>query len=113
MSSGYRVGLLTRRAFTIASCWLSLFCGTALAHTVTLTWTLSTDPTPLHQNVWRQKSCTGSFVKYAQVPATVATYTVSIVTNGMTYCYYVTVEDKPTQEVSSPSNIVTVVIPAT
>lgn len=113
MSKNCLFALSTKRAFTIAFCWLCLFCGTALAHTVTLTWTLSSDATPLRQNVWRQKGCTGKFAMRAQLGATAATFTDLTVKNGISYCYYVTVTDKTTKKVSPASNIATAVIPAT
>jgi hypothetical protein len=99
------------RVFGVAFSLLLLLCAMSFAHTVTLTWVLSADKTPLHQNLWRQIGCTGAFKMYAQVPANVATFTDSKVKNGLTYCYYVTMTDKPTKVVSGPSNTATAIIP--
>src|ERR1700734_2184653 len=104
-------GFTIWRGFGVAFSLLLLLCAMSFAHTVTLTWVLSADKTPLHQNLWRQIGCTGAFKMYAQVPANVATFTDSKVKNGLTYCYYVTMTDKPTKVVSGPSNIATAIIP--
>jgi|TARA_R110000868_G_scaffold310132_1_gene571414 hypothetical protein len=102
---------MTKLASIIVFSSLLLFCGTASAHTVTLSWTPSTDATPLHQNLWRQTGCTGTYEMRVELAATVSTFIDPNVKNGMSYCYYVTVTDK-SKKISPESNVVTAVIPA-
>jgi len=88
---------------------LSLY-GVAQAHTVILTWHLSTDPTPKSQSIYRSEGCTGVYVRRAVLPNYVVEWTDKTLKNGATYCYYVTVTDE-NRRMSEPSNVVEVTIP--
>lgn len=88
-----------------------VLAATCSAHTVTLSWQLSDDPHPGHQNMWRSPGCTGTFHSYARVSSTTVEYIDLHVTNGKTYCYYVTYYDQLTKETSGASNTAKAVIP--
>jgi hypothetical protein len=91
---------------------LILFCsGDAQAHTVSLTWTASTDGGASY-NVYRLSGAcptagTSGFSKLTATPVTATSYTDSTVTPG-TYCYYATAVLGGAESV--PSNLASAVI---
>lgn len=86
-----------------------LLCSTCFAHTVTLSWVLSSAQEPT-QSIYRSVGCTATYVRQAQVTDTTVEWTDNNVKNGQTYCYYVELSAKGLP-VSGPSNIVEVTIP--
>lgn len=82
-------------------------------HTVSLSWTASTDAAAnpsLTYNIYRATACSGAFVKLNASPGAATTYLDSAVFAGNTYCYQVTAVLSAIESV--PSNVVAAVIPA-
>ena len=79
-------------------------------HFVELGWQLSSCPDPAYQTMWRQKECTGQFLKRKKLKAVDSTWIDTLVRGGKKYCYAVTVTDVNNQT-SDFSNIVEADIP--
>lgn len=85
--------------------------GTAQAHSISLSWTASTDAGATY-NVYRLAGAcpatgTAGFTKLTAAPVTGTAYSDGTVTPG-TYCYYATSELSGAESI--PSNLVSVVI---